>query len=131
MKILIILTALLSVSAMAQEVVTFKNPTYKGARAKGEIVHFAAISHRDGLCRFLGAKSYVKGSIKTDYARKLYYCDTPSDDSNLFIVIDMDGHPLTLYRSRYWETRRSHFALTKCTEDKSEAKKISEIKCRM
>lgn len=131
-KLFIALVALSSASSFASDaIITFKSPTVSGpTRTLGDASHIDVKSNKDGVCRYLGADAYVKGSLKKSKSRQLLFCSVATFDSDQFATINEDGLVDKIFIARTYETTRSRLKRNwSCDEYKTWKYKIDEIKC--
>lgn len=131
-KLFIALIALSSASSFASDpILTFKSPTVSGPNSTmGDSRHIDLNSDKDGVCRYLGADAYVKGSLKKSKSRQLLFCSVATFDTDQFATIDEDGLVDQIYIAKTVETTRSRLKRNwACAEYKTWKDKIDEIKC--
>lgn len=121
---------LLSASASAEEVVSYGKPSVPGPR--GTVADSRSVSAKsdlDGVCRYLGAKKYVKGSVHTSRERFLSNCSVSTLGSEIFSVIDADGRVEREFKANTYETINSRLGRISCLEYETRQKVIHKIKC--
>ncbi len=121
---------LASASALAEEIISFGKPSVRGPLGTvGDSRSVSSKSDLDGVCRYLGANEYIKGSVHTSRERYLSNCGVSTFGSDTFAVINADGRVEREFKADTYETINSRLGRINCIEYLSRQKVIHGIKC--
>ncbi len=119
--------ATLSVAQAAEHQVTFENVQASDGPLVRDARNIDARSDRDGVCRYLGAKTYVFGSAKTGRVRIWSNGEWTTFETRRFAVLNEDGQIIKRFESKDFQPIGSK--LSGHLFYKTWSKRITRISC--